>query len=76
MSIFEADYFHSRLNQAKEFSLVYKIVHVVDSIVDKVSLGSSAEVYCQTFQLSQKTLNEVGFNELLIENFEEQVRVQ
>jgi HD-like signal output (HDOD) protein len=41
MSLCEPVFFHHRPNKAKEFPLATKIIHVADSIVDEMNLGSS-----------------------------------
>lgn len=74
MSLCEPVYFHHRPGKAKEFPLITKIVHVADSIVDEMNLGSSGEAIANP--VSQDILNELGFDELPIEKFEEQIKDQ
>lgn len=74
MSLCEPVFFHHRPNKAKEFPLATKIIHVADSIVDQMELGSSGEAIANP--VSQKILDELGFAELPIERFEDQIKDQ
>ena len=74
MSLCEPVFFHHRPNKAKEFPLATKIIHVADSIVDQMELGSSGEAIANP--VSKKILNELGFSELPIERFEDQIKDQ
>ncbi len=74
MSLCEPVFFHHRPNKAKEFPLVTKVIHVADSIVDQLNLGSSGEAIANP--VSQEILNELGFEELPVEKFEDQVKDQ
>ena len=67
-------FFHYRPNKAKEFPLITKIIHVADSIVDQMNLGSSGEAIANP--VSQEILNELGFGELPVEKFESQIKDQ
>ena len=74
MSLCEPVFFHHRPNKAKEFPLATKIIHVADSIVDQMNLGSSGEAIANP--VSQEILNELGFGELPVEKFESQIKDQ
>ena len=74
MSLCEPVYFHHRPNKAKDYPLVTKIIHVADSIVDEMNLGSSGEAIANS--VSPKILDELGFDELPIVKFENQITDQ
>ena len=74
MSLCEPVYFHHSPNNAKEFPLATKIIHVADSIVDQMNLGSSGEAIANP--VSPEIINELGFDELHIEKFENQIKDQ
>lgn len=74
MSLCESAYFHHRPQKAKEFPLATKIVHVADSIVDEMNLGSSGEAISNPAQ--QEILEELGFSELPIDKLGEKIKDQ
>ena len=74
MSLCEPVYFHHSPNNAKEFPLATKIIHVADSIVDQMNLGSSGEAIANP--VSPEILKELGFSELPVEKFEEEINEQ
>jgi HD-like signal output (HDOD) protein len=74
LSLCEPAFFHHRPNKAKEFPLITKIIHVADSIVDQMNLGSSGEAIVNL--VSQEILNELGFGGLPVEKFESQIKDQ
>ena len=74
ISLCEAAFFHHRPNKAKEFPMITKVVHVADSIVDEMNLGSSGEAVANP--VNPKILKELGFDELPIEKFENEIKDQ
>jgi putative nucleotidyltransferase with HDIG domain len=72
--LYEPVYFHHRPNKAKDHALITKIVHVADCMVDEMELGSSGETVANSVQ--PKILKELGFGELPIEKFEEDIKDQ
>jgi HD-like signal output (HDOD) protein len=72
--LYEPVYFHHRPNKAKDHPLITKIVHVADSMVDEMELGSSGEMIANPVQ--PKILQELGFSELPVEKFEEEINEQ
>ena len=67
-------YFYHRPEKAKEFSLVTRIVHMADSIVDELKRGTSGEVAANP--VKPEHLQELGFNELPVDKFEKPIRDQ
>jgi HD-like signal output (HDOD) protein len=74
MSLCEPVFFHHRPQKAKEYSLATKIIHVADSIVDEMNLGSSGEALPNPVDLN--ILNELGFSELPTHRFESKIKDQ
>jgi len=54
--------------------LITKIIHVADSMVDEMSLGSSGEVIANP--VKPKVLQELGLSELPVKQFEEEIKDQ
>jgi putative nucleotidyltransferase with HDIG domain len=73
-SLCEPVIFHHRPKKAKEYSLATKIVHVADSIVDEMRLGSSGEALANP--VKQEILTDLGFEELPIKKFENEIKDQ
>ena len=73
-SLYEPVFFHHRPEKAKDFSLVTRIIQVADSIVDELELGTSGEVAANP--VKPEDLQELGFNELPVEQFEQAIRDQ
>jgi putative nucleotidyltransferase with HDIG domain len=72
--LYESAYYHHRPGKAKDFPLVAMIVHVADSMVDEMGLGSSGEVVANP--VKPKTLQKLGFSELPIKKFEKEIKDQ
>jgi len=66
--------FHHRPKKAKEYPLATKIIHVADSIVDEMKLGSSGEAVANP--VKQEILEELGFDELPVKKFENDIKDQ
>jgi putative nucleotidyltransferase with HDIG domain len=73
-SLYEPVYFHHRPQKSKDHPLITKIIHVADCMVDEMKLGSSGEAIANPAQ--KKILKELGFGELPIEKFEEDINDQ
>ena len=72
--LYEPVYFHHRPKKAKDHLLISKIIHVADCLVDEMELGGSGEVVANPIR--PKILQELGFSELPIEKFEEDINEQ
>jgi len=70
----EPVYYHHRPKKAKDHSLITMIIHVADSIVDEMKLGTSGEAVANP--VNAKILEELGFTELPVEKFEEDIKDQ
>ncbi len=73
-SLCEPVSFHHRPKKAKEFPLATKITHVADSMVDEMNLGTSGEAVANP--VKAEILDELGFDELPIEKFENEIKDQ
>lgn len=73
-SLYEPVFFHHRAMKSKNHPLVSKIINVADSMVDEMGLGSSGEAV--TNPVDPKIMKELGFSELPIEKFEEEINEQ
>ena len=72
--LYEPVYYHHRPGKAKDHPLITKIIHLADSMVDEMKLGTSGEVVANP--VKSKILQEFGFAELPIEKFEEDIKDQ
>jgi len=72
--LYEPVYYHHRPGKAKDHPLITKIIHMADSMVDEMKLGTSGEVVANP--VKPKILKEFGFAELPIEKFEEDIKDQ
>jgi len=72
--LYEPVFFHHRPNKAQDNPLITKIIHVTDSMVDEMSLGSSGEVIANP--VKPKVLQELGLSELPVKQFEEEIKDQ
>ena len=63
-----------RLRKFKDHSLITKIIHVADCMVDEMKLEASGEAVPNPVQ--PKILKELGFGELPVEKFEEDIQDQ
>ena len=73
-SLFEPVSFHHRPKKAKEFSLVAKVVHIADSIVDELKLGSSGETVANP--VKEEILNSLDFSELPVDLLKKDIEDQ
>lgn len=73
-SLCEPVSYHHRPKKAKEFPLITKVIHVADSMVDEMKLGSSGEAIANP--VNPEILDELGFGELPIAKFEDQIKDQ
>ena len=67
-------YYHHRPKKANDHPLITKIIHLADSMVDEMKLGTSGEVVANP--VKPKILQALGFAELPIEKFEEDIKDQ
>ena len=72
--LYEPVYYHHRPGKAKDHPLITKIIHLADSMVDEMKLGTSGEVVANP--VKPKILQALGFAELPIEKFEEDIKDQ
>ena len=72
--LYEPVYYHHRPKKAKDHPLIAMIIHVADSMVDEMNLGTSGEAIANP--VKPKILKELGFSELPIEKFEEEIYEQ
>jgi HD-like signal output (HDOD) protein len=72
--LYEPVYFHHRPGKSKDHSLITKIIHVADCMVDEMKLGASGEAVPNPIR--PKVLKELGFSELPVEKFEEDIQDQ
>ena len=72
--LYEPVYYHHRPKKAKDHPLIAMIIHVADSMVDEMNLGTSGEAVANP--VKPKILQELGFSELPIEKFEEEIYEQ
>ena len=70
----EPVYFHHQPDKAKDQPLITKIIHVADSIVEEMKLGSSGEAVANP--VKAEILQELGFSELPVQKFEEEINDQ
>ncbi len=73
-SLYDPVYFHHEPEKARDHSLITRIISVADSIVDEMGLGSSGEAVANP--VSPEILKELGFSELPVEKFEEEINEQ
>ena len=73
-SLCEPVSFHHRPKKAKEFSLVAKVVHIADSIVDELKLGSSGETVANP--VKEEILNSLDFSELPVDLLKKDIEDQ
>ena len=73
-SLYEPVLFHHQPEKAKDYSLVANIVHVADSLVEELQLGTSGEEVANS--VKPENLQKLGFNELPIDKFEKSIREQ
>ncbi len=72
--LYEPAYFHHRPKKAKDNPLITRIIHVADSMVDELGLGTSGEAVANPVRPG--ILEELGFTELPIEKFEGDIKDQ
>jgi HD-like signal output (HDOD) protein len=70
----EPVYFHHQPDKAQDQPLITQIIHVADSIVDEMKLGSSGEAVANPVKV--EILKELGFTELPVQKFEEEINEQ
>lgn len=73
-SLCEPVTFHHRPKKAKNHALMTKIIHVADSIVDEMRLGTSGEALANP--VKEEILKELGFDELPVKKFENDIKDQ
>ena len=72
--LYEPVYYRHRPRKSKDHSLGTKIIHVADCMVDEMKLGASGEAIPNLVR--PKILKGLGFGELPIEKFEEDIKGQ